>query len=269
MNTKICTGCKINKIFSEFDKSKKGKNGLSSKCKVCISEYQRKRYEENKEELQVRAKISREKNKEKMLIRRKKDKKKKAEYDKEYQKKHKERIDTNRKKYEKNNREKILENKKTYYKENKEYFVQYAIDNEEKIALSRKKRRERRSEEEKKAERERDRKYTQERVSTDPEYKLRRSLRRRLNMAVRNEFKSGSAVFDLGCSIEDFKKYIESLWQPGMSWDNYSREGWHLDHKKPLSSFNLSNREQLLIACHYTNIQPLWAIDNLKKGDKL
>ena len=87
-------------------------------------------------------------------------------------------------------------------------------------------------------------------------------------MALQKSYKKGSAVKDLGCSINFLKQYLESLFQPGMSWDNYGRNGWHIDHKKPLSKFNLSDREDLLRACHYTNLQPLWATDNIKKGNR-
>lgn len=54
-----------------------------------------------------------------------------------------------------------------------------------------------------------------------------------------------------------------------MNWDNHGRRGWHLDHIIPISSFDLSNREEFLKAVHYTNIQPLWAIDNLRKSNKI
>lgn len=88
-------------------------------------------------------------------------------------------------------------------------------------------------------------------------------------MALQNNYKTGSAVKDLGCTIEEFKSYIESLWEPGMTWENYGRMGWHLDHDKPLSSFNLTKKEEFLIACHFTNIKPMWALDNIKKGAKI
>lgn len=99
--------------------------------------------------------------------------------------------------------------------------------------------------------------------------KIRVNLRNRLNKAIIGDFKSGSAVSDLGCSIKEFKAYLESKFKPGMTWDNWARDGWHIDHIVPLASFDLSNISQLKEACHYTNLQPLWAIDNLKKSDKV
>ena len=76
-------------------------------------------------------------------------------------------------------------------------------------------------------------------------------------------------VKDLGCSIEDFKKYIESKFQNGMSWENYGHDTWHLDHITPLDAFNLSDRNQFLVASHYTNYQPLWAKDNYSKSNTI
>jgi hypothetical protein len=54
-----------------------------------------------------------------------------------------------------------------------------------------------------------------------------------------------------------------------MTWENWSKYGWHIDHIKPLSSFNLTDYEQLKMACHYTNLQPMWAKDNLIKSNKV
>jgi hypothetical protein len=106
-----------------------------------------------------------------------------------------------------------------------------------------------------------------ERYHVDIQHKLRRLLRNRLYAAVVNN-RAGSAVEDLGCSIEEFKKYIELKFQPGMTWKNWSKHGWHIDHIKPISSLNLEDPEQIKIACHYTNLQPLWASENWSKGDK-
>lgn len=92
------------------------------------------------------------------------------------------------------------------------------------------------------------------------------NLRTRLNNALKN--KSGSAVTDLGCSIDELIIYLENLFLPGMTWENKGRYGWHIDHIIPLASFDLTKREQTKKACHYTNLQPLWAKDNLSKGSK-
>ena len=94
-------------------------------------------------------------------------------------------------------------------------------------------------------------------------------MRNRLRCAIKGNFKSGSAVKDLGCSIDELKTYLESKFKPGMYWDNWSYDGWHIDHIKPLASFDLTDRKQLLEACHYTNLQPLWAKDNLIKSDSV
>ncbi len=107
-----------------------------------------------------------------------------------------------------------------------------------------------------------------ERYRTEPLYRLKCNLRKRLNRALKRNTKKGSAIKDLGCSIEDFKKYIESKWLEGMTWENYTYQGWHIDHIKPLSSFNLEEPEEFKKANHYTNLQPLWKKDNLIKGKK-
>ena len=105
-----------------------------------------------------------------------------------------------------------------------------------------------------------------ETVNADPRQKLMHRIRLRVHRAVKKEYRTGSAVKLLGCSVEAFKAYIESLWLPGMSWDNWSAAGWHLDHIKPLYQFDLTDPEQLAQACHHTNYQPLWAADNLRKN---
>ncbi len=106
------------------------------------------------------------------------------------------------------------------------------------------------------------------RMASNPQSKIAQLLRTRLRSALRaqNATKNSSAVDNLGCSIEEFKKYLENLFVDGMSWDNHGE--WHIDHIKPLDSFNLVNSLEQKLACHYTNLQPLWAIDNLKKWTK-
>jgi len=99
--------------------------------------------------------------------------------------------------------------------------------------------------------------------------KIGKNLRSRLSIAMKNNQKTGSAVRDLGCTVDEFKIYLESKFEPGMSWDNYGYRGWHIDHIQPLDSFNLADYEQLKIACHYTNLQPMWASANFIKSNKI
>lgn len=113
---------------------------------------------------------------------------------------------------------------------------------------------------------ERGRQYNANRREVDLEFKIRGNLRARLNTALKTNVKAGSSVTDLGCSIDEFKTYLESKFQSGMTWENWSKTGWHIDHIKPLASFDLTNPEQFRQAAHFTNLQPLWAKDNLRKG---
>jgi hypothetical protein len=108
--------------------------------------------------------------------------------------------------------------------------------------------------------------YKQNKRLTDINFRLACNLRNRIRKLLKTG-RPGSAVRDIGCSLDDFKLYIEAKFQPGMTWNNYGE--WHLDHIRPLCSFNLENREEFLEACNYKNIQPLWKLDNLTKSDKL
>jgi hypothetical protein len=106
--------------------------------------------------------------------------------------------------------------------------------------------------------------YHRQRRAVDLDFRLRCNLRVRVSRLM----KSGSAIKDLGCSVPEFRAYLASKFQPGMTWSNYGRQGWHVDHVRPLSMFDLTDREQLKQACHYTNMQPMWWRDNLSKGGK-
>lgn len=70
----------------------------------------------------------------------------------------------------------------------------------------------------------------------------------------------------IGCSIEQLLEHLESQFQDGMTWDNYGE--WHIDHIKPCAMFDFTKEEDQRECFHYTNLQPLWAEDNLRKSDK-
>lgn len=93
-------------------------------------------------------------------------------------------------------------------------------------------------------------------------------LRTRIRIALKHSGvkKSVSMTSLLGCTIEFLKGWLESQFKTGMSWQNHGE--WHIDHKRPCASFNLTDLEQQKICFHYTNLQPLWALENIRKGAK-
>lgn len=109
------------------------------------------------------------------------------------------------------------------------------------------------------------------RKKDDPNFKIMASIRARLNKSLKGVSKSKRTAELVGASIDVVRAHIESQFIDGMNWENWGRgwhgaQEWHLDHIRPLSSFDLTDPDQLAAACHYTNLQPLWSKDNLKKG---
>ena len=109
--------------------------------------------------------------------------------------------------------------------------------------------------------------WKRNKYKNDINFKLHKQLRDRLYHALASNVKSDSTINLLGCSIDQLKSHIESQFTIGMSWENWSFKGWHIDHIRPYSSFDLSDPTQQKECFHYSNLQPLWAIDNLKKSD--
>ena len=102
--------------------------------------------------------------------------------------------------------------------------------------------------------------------ANDPRFALIHRVRSRINSAYAGKLKPAATKRLIGCDFDFFKSYIESLFLDGMCWSD--RKAWHIDHIIPLSSFNLEDEAEALKAFHYTNCQPLWAIDNLRKGKR-
>jgi hypothetical protein len=107
--------------------------------------------------------------------------------------------------------------------------------------------------------------YCKQRRISDPSFAIAKSIRSRLYKCLSSKRPSTKSL--IGCSYSDLVSYLESLFKPGMSWANRSQ--WHIDHIAPLASFDLTDPEQFKKACHYTNLQPLWAEENMIKSDKL
>lgn len=106
-----------------------------------------------------------------------------------------------------------------------------------------------------------------------PTNKVRSQQAKRIKETLKRYFnytsKIQSSMKYVGCTPGELVKYLESKFKDGMSWDNYGFYGWHIDHIIPVSSFDLSKEEDLVKCFHYTNLQPLWADENLRKSNKI
>jgi IS30 family transposase len=105
-----------------------------------------------------------------------------------------------------------------------------------------------------------------DRLRNEPGYRETRNLRYLVWRSYKGLTKPESSFNLLGCTLQEFQTHLESLFQPGMTHENYGE--WHIDHIRPLVSFDLTQEDQRRASCHYTNLQPLWAKDNLSKGAK-
>ena len=109
-------------------------------------------------------------------------------------------------------------------------------------------------------------KHKKRRLQHDPIFRITENLRRRLNHALAGTSKSQETMELLGCSPEELKQYLEQQFQDGMTFENYGE--WQIDHIKPCSKFDLSQPKQQRECFHYSNLQPLWKRDNLRKSNK-
>ena len=141
------------------------------------------------------------------------------------------------KEYYKENREKLLDAAKQYYEDNREKKIAYQGE------------------------------YSKRRMKEDPVFKLTAYMRSRVRHAIYNGFASKKCgTFDLvGCEPLELKECLESQFTDGMTWENYGK--WHVDHIKPCSSFDLTLDEEQRKCFHHSNLQPLWAEDNIRKSD--
>lgn len=110
--------------------------------------------------------------------------------------------------------------------------------------------------------------YTRNRKNKDPDFKLRKSLSSRMRRALSQQYshKAKQTMELIGCTVADLKKYLEIRFEPGMSWNNYGSRGWTIDHIIPCASFDLTQPEEQKKCFHYTNLQPMWWLDNSKKN---
>jgi hypothetical protein len=117
--------------------------------------------------------------------------------------------------------------------------------------------------------------YIRERRRIDPKFRMINSLRRQINRYFKGKIRSAHTAELVGCSWDFLMDHFKSKFynrknnDEEMTMGKYGIRGWVIDHIKPLSSFDLSDPDQQKIACHWTNLQPLWWEDNLEKSDRL
>ncbi len=117
--------------------------------------------------------------------------------------------------------------------------------------------------------REIEKRYTRKRMKNDPRFKLVCQLRSRLYQAIKNNKKSKRTFELVGCELDYLMFHLQRQFKKGMTWDNNSFEGWHTDHIIACSRFDLSKPKEQEKCFHWTNLRPLWAKENMSKGDNL
>ena len=249
---KKCTKCGETKELSEFGKDKTRKLGLNPYCKSCYKELNKKWRLKNKGKISKWGKEYRLNNKDRI-------KEYSSKYSGEYYEKNKDRIKEYSKNYYNKNKDRYLLYNKEYYNKNKDIIsIQYKEwynKNNEYIKTKRKENREKTT------------KYMNTRRKTEPLFNLKSNLRSRTYQAFSymSWKKGGSTEQLLGIDYKRCKLHLERQFTKGMNWSNHGE--WHIDHIIPLSS--ATNEVELRKLCHYTNLQPLWAYDNISKGAKI
>lgn len=187
----------------------------------------------------------------------------------DYMQKNKQRNYITSKNYRINNKQKLSESKKRYRELNvekeKENYRLWVLNNKEKRqAYMRKYRKDNKDKIKETKEN-----YLEKNPNIALKLKIAKNLRTRISYAFKNKkfIKEDETIKMLGCDFEFLIKHIESLFTSGMNWNNYGIIGWHIDHIIPISSGK--DYKEMCKLNHYTNLQPLWAVDNIKKGNKI
>ncbi len=282
--TKVCKHCNEEKPVSEYNKAGGGK-WLQPYCRPCDSERKKAYALANKENVMNARKTYYDANKEVIKEKRKNEyhdnREKILAYHKEYSKKNKELISKKGKEYRKNNSEYVKErdrqarinahpqrlsrekeyrkNKTTEQKEkDKQLKKEWEIKNRDvlKDRYLDRKRKNRRD-------------WCNMKSATDIGFKILKNLRSRTRWALKSNGAKKVAKTEvlLGCTIEYFKEYFSSLFTEGMTWERFMNGEIHIDHIKPCKLFDLTNEDEQRACFHYSNLQPLWEADNLKKSD--
>ena len=232
MKTKTCNTCGQEKPLDQFNKDKGKKDGLATLCKECRRKYRKTT---------------------KAIV---------DEYNRNYRVENRARLVQKDRKYYEENKTTLCERSKKRYAQNPEKHrlaaAEYREANPEKSrAIVRKYHSKHKDEAAA---------YVRERRQTNVNFRLICNCRSRLRHALKGKTKSKRTLELLGCTIEELKQHLETQFKPGMGWDNYGE--WQVDHIKPFAKFDLTDESQLQAVTHFSNLQPLWAEENMAKGAK-
>lgn len=237
---KMCSKCLIEKDFCDFHKHKGTNDGYYTICKICRKPISEKYFKENKELINIRR-------------------------SKKYYENHKENLIKDRKRI-KNEREKRLESSKIYYAVNKDKVKEYQKKhyelNKENYIKRAKVWRDNNKERSNLLVNVRNKIRKKE----DVLFKLKTKLKTDIYISLKRKKKSKTLEQIIGLSLTEYKKHIENQFEDWMSWDNWGLHTWHIDHIIPLSS--AKTEEEVYLLWNYTNLRPLSANENLKKGNK-
>ena len=240
---KICTSCRAKKKLADFHSEKNSKDGKRANCKICQCKYRKKYRESNRQKVKEQKHVSYLLHREKNLVKNReyylKNKKHLDEQCLRYREKHRGNLNLlGRIRYLANRGEKIREVSE-YYVRNRE------IINKRRLS------------------------QITARFKIDPAFKMRFLLRRRLLSAIKTvrTTKKSKTMEYVGCTKEKLVEHMESTFLPGMTWENHGE--WHIDHKIPMTAFDLAKESEIYKAMNYTNLQALWAVDNIRKSNKI
>jgi hypothetical protein len=263
MSYKICNKCNILKPVEDFYKKKSHSNSLFTECKICSNNRNKENYEKKRNNILLKKRATKRNVSLETIIEEDRIVNDANKIGKKYcytcsstldkilfskQSNTSDGLTTIckecRKKQSKDfyykNVDKVINNKKEYFEKNKKKIIKYNGE------------------------------YTKLRKENDPIFKLSINMRSRLKQYLKNkDFKrkiTGSFFNIVGCTPNELGLHLESKFTEGMNWENHGTFGWHIDHIVPLSHAKSFN--EVIELSHYSNLQPLWAIDNLKKGKK-
>jgi len=251
---KICYHCKKEKLLTNFPNDKSCKDGTKNECKECCKRYLQRIYDDPIKHAEF---LKKRKESRRRYMSKPKNAERVREVAREYRKRNRDRINARERKRFADNSELRMrkrESDRRYHAKNKERAKAYYHKNKERIMKNHTI-------------------WCLNRRKTDIHYRTMDNLRSRINHAIKkaNAVKSAKTEELIGCTVDYLHKHLEKQFKEGMSWNN--RKEWHIDHIIPvdyyIKNFDFTDFEVQKKCFHYTNMQPLWKIENIRKGNKI